>query len=166
MRRLYDKLAREGEIWNRDVVPSLFVGTRGVVSSIAAYVLNGDGADSARTAAQSTRVREIMTMGADGARLVLDWEVPANDVPVAGVSNGDAKQNQVPAADLTVPGTVGNISRPIVLLVHGMNNDSSFGYIRSMMKTATNRGWVAVCMNLRGQDYLGQVKNTTPRGVS
>jgi len=47
-----------------------------------------------------------------------------------------------------------------------MNNDSSFGYIRSMMRTATERGWIAVCMNLRGQDGTHQVKNSTPRGYN
>lgn len=47
-----------------------------------------------------------------------------------------------------------------------MNNDSTFGYIRSMMHTATERGWIAVCMNLRGQDGLHQVKNVTPRGYN
>lgn len=148
------------------MVPSLFVGTRGVISSFAAYALKGgEKYDDGAAIVKSTRVREVMTMGADGARLVLDWEVPIKIINSnAGNANADGSQHQVQVADLTND-KVDNISRPIVLLVHGMNNDSSFGYIRSMMKTATSRGWVAVCMNLRGQDYLGQVKNTTPRGV-
>lgn len=154
MKRIYDKLACEGGIWSRSVVPSLFVGTRGVISSVAAYALRHNDCDVRE---RSVRVREVMTMGLDGARLVLDWEVPTSD---------EENQAAVEVADVSSGKSVTNISRPVVLLVHGMNNDSSFGYIRSMMKTATRRGWVAVCMNLRGQDYLGQVKNTTPRGVS
>jgi predicted alpha/beta-fold hydrolase len=35
-----------------------------------------------------------------------------------------------------------------------------------MMRTATKRGWIAVCMNLRGQDGRHQVKNATPRGYN
>jgi hypothetical protein len=42
-RILYDKLTREGKIWNRDVVYILFVGTGGGVSSISARVVNGEG---------------------------------------------------------------------------------------------------------------------------
>jgi predicted alpha/beta-fold hydrolase len=144
MRRIYDKLSKKGAIWERSVIPSLFVGTRGVASSVAAYALRHREENETTT----RRIREILCMGADGAKLVLDWEVP------------------ITALDTVKVGKVACISLPVVLLVHGMNNDSSFGYIRSMMKTATNRGWIAVCMNLRGQDWLGEVKNTTPRGVS
>ena len=157
MKRIYDKLACEGGIWSRSVVPSLFVGTRGVISSVAAYALRHNDCD---VRDRSVRVREVMTMGLDGARLVLDWEVPTSVVV------DEDNQAAVEVADVSSGKSVTNISRPVVLLVHGMNNDSSFGYIRSMMKTATGRGWVTVCMNLRGQDCLGQVKNTTPRGVS
>ena len=132
-------------------MPSLFVGTRGVVSSAAAYALKFSERDQC---VGSQRVREVMTMGFDGAKLVLDWEIPVDD---------DKDETKVARV---VDGKVVHIAKPIVLIVHGMNNDSSFGYIRSMMKTANERGWVAVCMNLRGQDYLGEVKNTTPRGVS
>jgi len=93
------------------------------------------------------RTREVMRMAADGALIVVDWEVPegADDVDVTGP---------------------GGIDRPVVLIVHGMNNDSSFGYVRSMMRTAAGRGWVAACMNMRGQDGTGKVKNATPRGYN
>ena len=150
IKRLYEKLSKEGGIWERHVVPSLFVGTRGVMSSVAAYALKSSNEGEVKT----TRVREVMTMGADGAKLVLDWEIPLDN------------SKEIDGAAIIHSGKVIHISRPVVLLVHGMNNDSSFGYIRSMMKTATSRGWVAICMNLRGQDWLGEVKNTTPRGVS
>lgn len=144
MKQIYERLSRDGGIFVRNVVPSLFVGTRGVLSSLAAYAFCHDDADKAKV----RRVREVMTMGADGAQLVLDWELPPS-------MQHSTNTNKVEI-----------ISKPVVLLVHGMNNDSTFGYIRSMMRTATGRGWVAVCMNLRGQDGEGVVKNSTPRGVS
>jgi predicted alpha/beta-fold hydrolase len=94
-----------------------------------------------------------MKMGADGALLVLDWEIPLS---------ADEKTPSTPL-DITKPNS---IDKPVVLILHGMNNDSTFGYVRSMMRTAAERGWVAVCMNLRGQDGLHQVKNNTPRGYN
>lgn len=102
IRRLYDKLSQEGGIWRRSVVPSLFVGTRGVMSSIAAYALKGNEGDDA---IKTQRVREVMTMGADGAKLVLDWEVPC--------SNSESNFANVDG------GKVDMISKPVVLLVHG-----------------------------------------------
>lgn len=89
-------------------------------------------------------------MGADGALIVLDWEIPLDDQRESGT-------------DVT---KVNSIDRPVILLVHGLNNDSSFGYIRSMMRKATERGWIAVCMNLRGQDGKHEVKNNSPRGYN
>eukprot|EP00804_Cyclotella_cryptica_P006008 CCRYP_000251-RA/>CCRYP_000251-RA protein AED:0.15 eAED:0.11 QI:0/0/0/1/0.5/0.33/3/0/437 len=153
MSRIYKKLSREGGIFSQSVVPSLFVGTRGVVSSMAAYALKAGGTrDDTKT--KVSRIREVMTMGADGAKILLDWEIP------------NTASSEFQSSHCGEINKISSIAQPVVLLVHGMNNDSSFGYIRSMMKTATSRGWVAVCMNLRGQDGMGEVKNTTPRGVS
>ena len=105
-------------------------------------------------------------MGADGALIVLDWEIPLDDDDVGNVGSNTSNintSNTNNKIDITKPNS---ITKPIILLLHGMNNDSTFGYIRSMMHTATSRGWVAVCMNLRGQDGLHQVKNVTPRGYN
>ena len=134
----------EEGIFTRKVTPSLFIGTRGLMSSTAAYALGSNDGNENKV----KRVREIMTMGSDGALIVLDWEVP-----ISSISDIDIKQPN-------------SITKPIILLLHGMNNDSTFGYIRSMMKTATDRGWIAVCMNFRGQDGKHQVKNNTPRGYN
>ena len=84
-------------------MPSLFVGTRGVMSSVAAYALKGNEGDDV---IKTQRVREVMTMGADGAKLVLDWEVPCN--------NSESNFASVHGA------RVDTISKPVVLLVHGM----------------------------------------------
>ncbi|KAL7545798.1 hypothetical protein ACHAWF_009141 [Thalassiosira exigua] len=72
-------------------------------------------------------------------------------------------QEELPQIDVR---KANSIDRPVILLLHGLNNDSSFGYIRSMMRTATERGWIAAGMNFRGQDGLHQVKNSTPRGYN
>ena len=144
----------DGEgILARKSTPSLFIGTRGILSSAAAYAfpdINKGGKATTR------RVREVMRMGADGALIVLDWEIP-----LTSSSNDDGDDATV--VDVMKPN---GIDRPVVLILHGMNNDSTFGYVRSMMRTATERGWVAVCMNLRGQNGLHEVKNNTPRGYN
>ncbi len=146
-------------IFSRTVTPSLFIGTRGIVASTAAYALGKHHDDT-----NVKRVREVMKMGADGALIVLDWEVPLDANNTAANNNNTSQQtSSMNNIDITKPNS---ITKPIILLLHGMNNDSTFGYIRSMMRTATNRGWIACCMNLRGQDGLHQVKNTTPRGYN
>ena len=140
----------EEGIFTRKVTPSLFIGTRGLMSSTAAYALGSDGEKSNKV----KRVREVMTMGSDGALIVLDWEVPLSSSSSAAAPD-----------DINIQ-QPNSITKPIILLLHGMNNDSTFGYIRSMMRTATDRGWIAVCMNFRGQDGKHQVKNNTPRGYN
>ncbi|KAL7542208.1 hypothetical protein ACHAXR_011603 [Thalassiosira sp. AJA248-18] len=141
---------KEG-IFSRKVTPSLFIGTRGIISSAAAYAMGDDASSSSNR--QVKRVREVMKMGADGAFIVLDWEIPMHK----------HRQQQPTVTNVT---KANSIDKPVILLVHGMNNDSSFGYVRSMMRTATERGWIAVCMNLRGQDGQHKVKNNTPRGYN
>lgn len=173
MNRIYNKLSSTNEqstassnrskkegIFSRTVTPSLFIGTRGIVASTAAYALGSKQNDS--DVKKVKRVREVMKMGADGALIVLDWEIPLD--ATINIDNNTSKNNSSDNnIDITKPNS---ITKPIILLLHGMNNDSTFGYIRSMMRTATRRGWIAVCMNLRGQDGLHQVKNTTPRGYN
>lgn len=154
-----------GGILSRKVTPSLIIGTRGIMSSIAAYAF-GD-YEASLNSRGVKRVREVMKMGADGALIVLDWEIPINPPPLSSSSPDinfkHSAQSPKEPCSVTMPNS---IDKPVVLLVHGMNNDSSFGYIRSMMRTATKRGWIAVCMNLRGQDGRHQVKNATPRGYN
>ena len=166
---------RQG-IFSRTVTPSLFIGTRGIVSSAAAYAL---GSKHIHDGTKVKRVREVMKMGADGALIVLDWEVPllldsnknTNSNSNNNKNSSNNNNNNAAASYSTIDNNIdiskpNSIAKPIILLLHGMNNDSTFGYIRSMMRTATDRGWIAVCMNLRGQDGLHQVKNTTPRGYN
>jgi len=167
MDRIYAKLSRkksrssigqhdretdeEEGILTRKIKPQMFLGTRGLMSSTAAYALGSNKKDDIQ---KTRREREVMTMGADGALIVLDWEIPLTSVSQTTIDDDiDIKQPN-------------SITKPIILLLHGMNNDSTFGYIRSMMRTATDRGWIAVCMNFRGQDGDHQIKNNTPRGYN
>ena len=141
----------EEGILTRKIKPQMFLGTRGLMSSTAAYALGSNKKDDIQ---KTRREREVMTMAADGALIVLDWEIPLSNSQTSTIEEDiDIKQPN-------------SITKPIILLLHGMNNDSTFGYIRSMMRTATERGWIAVCMNFRGQDGDHQVKNNTPRGYN
>jgi predicted alpha/beta-fold hydrolase len=57
----------------------------------------------------------------------------------------------------------GPICRPVVVILHGINNYSNFGYMRSLQSTFVSRGWAAASMNFRG---CGGVGLTTPRGYN
>lgn len=77
------------------------------------------------------RQREILKLP-DGAQVALDWEYPS--------SNRD-----------------GGV---VVLILHGINNDAGFGYVRSLMKQVNQQGWTAAGFNFRG---CGGVPLLTPR---
>ena len=161
---------KEG-IFTRTVTPSLFIGTRGLISSAAAYALSDGHRNShSQRLRKVKRVREVMKMGADGALIVLDWEIPPSlkqrQPPQSFNGQHHQQQQQQQHDAYTNVQKANSIDKPVIILVHGMNNDSSFGYIRSMMRTATERGWIAVCMNLRGQDSEHKIKNNTPRGYN
>ena len=100
-----------------------------------------------------------MTMAQDGAQLALDWEVPSDIIQPDSPNDDEAtaKQN---IQHLILNGP---IPRPVVIILHGINNDASFGYMKSLQRTYVKRGWVAACMNFRG---CGGVEMTTPRGYN
>ena len=124
------------------------MGTRGAVASTASYLLGGPPATE-----HHISFRQILTIPADGARIALDWELPPlSKTELSPTTSAKERTKQIV--------TRGGIQQPVVLVLHGMNNDSSFGYVRSLMRTFTNRGWVAVGMNFRG---CGGIKLATPR---
>ena len=91
-------------------------------------------------------------MSRDGAVIALDWEVPRVEVAAVNTNvNANARRAYIEN---------GPISESIVLILHGVNTDSSFGYIRSVMNTCTQNGFIAVGMNARG---CGGVSLATPR---
>lgn len=131
------------KILSRTIQPSLFVGTRGMVSSTAAYLGRGP---SSRI--NYLRFREIFTMSQDGARIAIDWEVRED--------SGETKRTKQDILN-------GPIRKPVVIILHGINNDASFGYMKSLSRSFCNRGYISASMNFRG---CGHVKLSTPRGYT
>jgi len=145
-------------ILTRDIKPSLWVGTRGTLSSAAAYALPHFGRKRRGECELNARLnfREVMTMGRDGASVGIDWEVPPEkyDSSLCRRKTSEERQSEI---------LEGPIRKPVVLILHGINNDASFGYVRSLMRACTDRGWIAAGYNFRG---CGGVPLTTPRGYT
>ena len=138
LRDIYEYMNRSPEsILRRKILPSLLVGTRGVLASVGGYL-------NAGPRRNDRQFREILTMPADGATIAVDYELPVRDVSQRDVLEGP-------------------IRHPVVLILHGMNNDSNFGYVRATMRACTEKGWIAVAMNLRG---CGGIPLTTPRNYN
>ena len=146
MKELYRKLTEsEDSILRRSIQPSLFVGTRAYMSSTAAYLLGGP----SRTD-EHIQFREIINLTLDGGKMAMEWELPV-------VQTTESKQERIQRV------LKGSIDRPVVVVIHGINNHANFGYIRSMMRVCTDRGWIAAGMNLRG---CGGMPLATPRGYN
>jgi predicted alpha/beta-fold hydrolase len=139
MNDIYQKMTQTPDsLLRRAIQPSLFVGTRAYAASTAAYLVGGPA-----TSNRFLRFREIMTMPMDGATVALDWELPT------GVTEEQVRH--------------GRLHKPVVLVIHGMNNHANFGYVRSMVRACTMRGWIAAGFNMRG---CGGLALTTPRGYN
>jgi predicted alpha/beta-fold hydrolase len=148
MERIYQRLTESpNSILSRSIAPSLFVGTRGMVSSSAAYLMGGPSSTE-----RHLRFREVLTMTQDGATIAVDWEAPKR-------SNDDNSNSDAQLKHTILHGT---ILHPVVIILHGINNDASFGYMRSLQRTFCDRGWNAASMNFRGT----AVPMTTPRGYN
>lgn len=144
-------------ILTRTIKPSLLVGTRGFISSTAAYLMHGPKQEHEHSLSKSLQFREIMTTG-DGATLALDWEVPR---PTYSSSlNIRLSDSQIKANVLYGPITE---KTPVVIILHGINNDTGFGYMKNLMRACSKKGWIACGMNFRG---CGGQKLTTPRGYT
>jgi predicted alpha/beta-fold hydrolase len=149
MGSVYQKMtATADSILSRSIQPSLFVGTRGIVASTAAYLLGGPSKTE-----EHLRFREILTMTQDGAKIGVDWEVPCQTKGGPELSVEERKAQILK----------GPIREPVIIVFHGINNDASFGYVKSLQRTFADRGWNAAAMNFRG---VGGVPLTTPRGYN
>jgi predicted alpha/beta-fold hydrolase len=139
-------------ILTKDIQPSLFVGTRSVMASTAAYILHGPKEKPFHS------FREIIHTS-DGASLALDWEIPFlnNQNTYNSITLQKSKE------DIEQEVRCGPISIPVVIVLHGINNDTSFGYMKHLMRSVSDRGWIACGMNFRG---CGGVKMSTPRGYT
>lgn len=136
-------------ILSRPIKPSLFVGTRGTMSSAAAYLLGGPKTSNKEL---FIRFREVVTSSIDGAQIAVDWEIPAS----SNTASRNGQQNKQTILH-------GPIQQPVVIILHGINNHSRFGYMRSLSRTFVERGWNAASMNFRG---CGGIQLTTPRSYN
>lgn len=151
MASIFAKMTATPEsILSRTISPSLFVGTRGQVSSIAAYLLGGP-----KDSEEHLRFREIVRSSQDGAQFAVDWEVPWR--------TADSSKPTIPADKQKAGILKGPIRQPVIIVLHGINNDSSFGYMKSLLRSFASRGWNAAGMNFRG---CGGVPLTTPRAYN
>jgi len=96
-----------------------------------------------------------MTM-TDGATVALDWEVPYPSYS----SSIDIRQSE---KQLQANVLYGPIDLPVVIILHGINNDTGFGYMKNLMRSVADRGWIACGMNFRG---CGGEALKTPRGYT
>jgi len=148
----------------RKYTPSLFVGTRSMLNSVLAYMKPGPtgpgpvasstgicDSDESHQVGERWRKREIVNMTRDGGTVALDWEFPEGH-DEDGDGNGDGT---------SVSFDTMKITRPIVLILHGTNTDASFGYMRSMMNSCTELGWIAIGMNARGSGRIDLTTNRT-----
>jgi predicted alpha/beta-fold hydrolase len=133
----------------RSIQPSLFVGTRGSISSAAAYLLGGPSSTE-----EHIRFREIIVMAQDGANIAVDWEVPWRTRNASSTVSQEHRKAEI---------LKGPIRQPVVVILHGINNDASFGYMQSLQRSFANRGWNAAAMNMRG---CGGIEMTTPRAYN
>jgi len=146
---LSQELVRRMPSLEREMRPSLFFGTRSVLNSVIAYLKIGPRRDSRH------QFREIMTMPQDGAQIAIDWELPQRSLD--GTMDMEQRKEQI---------LKGPIQATVVIILHGINNDASFGYIRSAMRACTDRGWAAAGMNMRGcggEISFAPFRNTSAR---
>jgi predicted alpha/beta-fold hydrolase len=123
----------------RRLRPSLFIGTRSILNTISVLLPRPS---------SSQRFREMITVSYDGAQIGLDWEIPIDDhETMKGVKDSIILKK-------------GPIKYPVVLILHGVNNDTSLGYMRGVMHSCTEKGYIAAGMNYRGS---GGTNLTTPR---
>ena len=147
LKEIYQEMTKsDSSILRRNIQPSLFVGTRGALSSSAAYLLGGPPKSE-----HHIRFRETFTIPLDGTQIGVEWELPTDS---DGNKSEEARSQEI---------LHGPIRQPVVLILHGLNNHADFGYVRSMMRTCVARGWVAAGMNLRG---CGGVRLKTPRSYN
>jgi len=140
------------KILSRTIHPSLFVGTRGMIASTAAYLGRGPAARQ-----NFVRFREVFTMSQDRARIAVDWEFQRDK----GDNNQRMQESEIEAMKQNISN--GPIRKPVVIILHGINNDSSFGYMKSLSRSFCNRGYISASMNFRG---CGRIKFATPRGYN
>uniref|UniRef100_A0A7S1FL56 Serine aminopeptidase S33 domain-containing protein n=1 Tax=Corethron hystrix TaxID=216773 RepID=A0A7S1FL56_9STRA len=130
-------------ITSKALRPSIPVGTFASLNSAHGYFRAGPLPPENNTHSW----REIVVNPHDREVLAVDWEMPhfSSASETESVHSG------------------GIIRRSVVLLLHGLNNDSSFGYVRACSRAAADAGFVVASLNYRG---CGGTKLQTVRGFN
>jgi len=151
-------------IFKRPIVPKMFIGTNGQISSAMAYLNPGPStttSESSTSTSTSARFTEIITSSYDGAEIYLDWEIPL----VEGDNNNNNNLTNAKRKNDILCKAKKKIKQPIVLILHGINNSSKYGYMKSLSRTfVKQRGWNSVSMNFRG--IHPDQNMTTPRSYN
>ena len=130
-------------ILSRKIKPSILF-TSSFAASLGAYL--GRGPSDPRHEAS---FREYFRIGSDGTILALDWEVPLCLYHSANKSSIHSERG-IKMSSIQHMLLHGPITLPIIIILHGINNDTSYGYIRSLQRLCTDRGWITCAVNFRG----------------
>ena len=137
------------EYFDRNICPSLFIGTRSKLASTAAYIMP-------HHHEHTKIIYETINNLSWGGSCVLEWHLPQFYHRIYNSSTEEKSIQRV---------IEGNISTPIVLLLHGINNSASFGYMKRLAENITDKlQWIAIAMNFRGSSSKNKL--TTPRGYN
>jgi predicted alpha/beta-fold hydrolase len=146
----------EPQALSRNIKPSVFF-TSSVGASLGAYLHRGP-SDPRHEAS----FREYFKIGSDGSILALDWEVPLALLQNSTTGRTEDGVNISSIKHMLLHGPI-TLSIPIIIILHGINNDSSFGYIRSLQRLCTDRGWITCAMNFRGCGVPNKNKQDTTK---
>jgi predicted alpha/beta-fold hydrolase len=150
-----DKNCNIPSMMNRKICPSLWIGTRPSLASTAAYALPHLHHEQPHHIAIKERINSLPM----GGNCVLDWYLPSfyyrlSRSTTSASGCNDNVRNYIKS----------NITTPVVLILHGINNDGSFTYMKRLAYIITDQlQWIAVCMNFRGCD---ESLMNSPRGYN
>ena len=126
----------------RPMRPQFLIGTRGKLSSIAAFLQRGPGNIAPVHS-------EHVVIPNDGATVGLHWYCNPATVRKEWIVRSNKSKKEA----------LQHI--PTVLILHGINNHSGFGYIKKTVAACLRHGWIAVAMDFRGSRL--DMPLTTPR---
>ncbi|VEU36426.1 unnamed protein product [Pseudo-nitzschia multistriata] len=148
-------------VFKGPIVPTVWAGTRGGLSTSAAFLAKGPSPNVPSV----LRFQEIITSSYDGAEICLVWEVPNNNDD--DKTEGQRRREEILGSSLSnrkAETSNTKIQNPTVLILHGINNSSGYGYVRSLQRTMTDRGWNAAAVDFRGCGLAQRL--STPRSYT
>lgn len=135
MEAIRQRMSRDGLLTD-DIKPSLFFGTNRWIATLAGFIIKGP-----KPSTDFLRFRQLLIMHDDQATIALDWELLTDTT----LLSAEERKCQI-----LLDGCCCSISQPVVLILHGIGNSTTTGYMRSLMRSCAEQGWIAVGMNYRG----------------